>query len=118
MKEFKIRLENLKFYSYIGVMPQEREVGNNFIVDVSLVIDASGFEYENLETTISYAEIYEIVADEMKIKRQLLESTATTIAERIEKTWNNAQHIKVKITKLTPPISGIDGHSSVEYVIV
>ena len=40
-------------------MEQERLIGNEFIVDVEVDNDASHFEDENLDTTISYADIYE-----------------------------------------------------------
>lgn len=99
----------------IGVMPQEREVGNDFCLDVRLSVDAGKFVSENIETTVSYADIYDIIADEMSKQWLLLESVAKEIAERILRFKVTIQDVDVKITKLSVPITGIDGFCSVEY---
>lgn len=116
MKNFIIRLENLLFRSRIGVFPEERENLNDFEVNVSVSIDAGAFEPENLETSVSYAEIYEIIKEEMSEISMLLETVAVRIADRISSKWNQILTINVKITKINPPIPGIKGTCSVEYV--
>ena len=52
MGRFIIRLENLHFYSDIGVFEQERNVGNEFQVDVTLETDDTRFIPEHLDTSI------------------------------------------------------------------
>ncbi|MDE6393454.1 MAG: dihydroneopterin aldolase [Muribaculaceae bacterium] len=115
MGRFVIRLEGLRFYSRIGVFDQERSVGNEFLVDLTAVADASGFRRENLDTTVSYADIYEVVAEAMKREWQLLESVSSHIADTVIDRWTMISDVKVRITKLSPPIPGIQGVCSVEY---
>lgn len=115
MEIFRINLNDLRFYSKIGVSDQERMVGNEYVVNVSIAYDARIFEEENLESSISYAEVYEEIKDEMLVERQLLESTARCISKRISERWRVVQEITIKIDKDIPPVSGIVGNCGVEY---
>lgn len=115
MEIFRINLKDLRFYSKIGVSDQERMVGNEYIVNVSIAYDACIFEEENLESSISYADVYEEIKEEMQVERQLLESAARCISRRISERWTFSQEIVVKIEKSIPPIPGIIGNCGVEY---
>ena len=117
---FNIALRDLRFYSRIGVGPQEREVGNEFSVDVEVEYDAGRFVSERLETTISYADIYDIVASEMAPEKEwlLLESVAVAIAGQILERWDEVERGKIRIAKLAVPLKGIHGSASVEYRFV
>lgn len=116
MEKFIINLEDIRFYSSIGVMDQERLVGNEFVIDLSIEIDASEFESENLDSSVSYADLYEVLESEMKKPVLLLETVTKRIGDRICSKWNQIQRLSIKITKLAPPISGISGESSVTYL--
>lgn len=115
VSRFNISLEELKFHSPIGVFDEEREVGNDFRVDVHLGFDASGFVDEDLTTSISYADIYDIVAEEMSKERLLLESVAKKITDRVTTRWEDVTTMTVKVCKLTAPIPGLRGNCCVEY---
>lgn len=112
---FCIFLENIIFYSCIGVGEQERLVGNEFSVTVKVWYDAAEFVAENLDTSISYADIYEEVKDVMKGEFLLLETVAVAISERISNRWRQVREIVVKIVKHKPPICGIIGDCGIEY---
>ena len=57
-----IRLENMRFYAYHGVMSQEQIVGNQFSVSVSFEIDGiEAAETDELEKTISYADVLSLI---------------------------------------------------------
>ncbi len=116
MKEtFRINLNDLRFYSRIGVSDQERKVGNEYVVNVSVAYDASLFQEEDLDSSISYADIYEEIKEEMRIERLLLESTALHISKRISERWEKVEEISVKIDKSAPPVIGIAGNCGIEY---
>lgn len=99
------------------MLEQERKVGNEFRVDIAVTIDTDSFEMENLETSVSYADIYLIVEKEMKGEWLLLESVAKTIGDKIADMSDRIFEISVRITKTSVPIPGITGESSVEYTI-
>ena len=89
MECFVIRLNDLKFYSRIGVMDQERVVGNEFVVDVEIRYPADQFSFsmEDLCTTISYADVYEMVACRMAQSWMLLESVAKAMSDDLHERY-------------------------------
>lgn len=114
MAKFEITLSDLRFHSYHGVLPQENKVGNEFSVTVSVMIPYSAeILGDNLDATISYADIYEIVEQEMATPRKLLETVAARIRNRITHNWEQISGGYITICKSTPPISGITGNAKV-----
>lgn len=118
----EIMLDDLRFFGYHGVFEQETVCGNEFAVDLkveypchipSFFSDIQQAD-ERLEDTISYADLYKIVAEEMNKPRKLLETLAVAIAERILKTYPILTKGCVKITKLVAPIGNIDGKTAVK----
>lgn len=112
---FIIFLDDVRMYGCIGVGEQERRVGNEFRVSVAVRYDASRFVPESLESSISYAEIYDEIKSVMKGEWKLLESVALAISERISNRWDYAEEITTRIVKDKAPVSGIAGDCGVEY---
>ena len=111
-----IALEHLRIYAHHGVMEQERTVGNEFIADLSLEIDTTeGMRHDQLDGTISYADIYAVVAEQMQTPSRTLEHAAIRIADALRNGFPQIKSGSVKITKVTPPIPGICGSASVTY---
>lgn len=112
---FRICLSGLRFNSRIGVYEQERKVGNEYVVDVTVSYDAALFKEEDLSTSVSYADIYEEIKMEMHRERRLLESVALSISQRISGRWSFVDEIIVRIVKTATPINGIVGDCGIEY---
>ncbi len=103
----KILLEGMEFYAYHGVYQEERENGQPFSIDLEILTDYSKACYsDKLEDAIDYVQVYELVKAEMAIPSSLLENVAQRIIETIRNAFQEIDWIKVKITKLNPPISG------------
>jgi dihydroneopterin aldolase len=103
----KILLEGMEFFAYHGVYQEEREKGQNFSIDLEILADYSKACYsDKLEDAIDYVQVYELVKAEMAIPSSLLENVAQRIIDSIQKSFDQIEGIKVKITKLQPPISG------------
>ncbi|MDE6342882.1 MAG: dihydroneopterin aldolase [Muribaculaceae bacterium] len=123
MPEFEIQLRDVLLYGYHGVLPEENKLGNQYRLNVRLHVDASAFDPDrcDLSSTISYAEVYDIVAAEMRNRAALLESVAVRIAGRIRARWphtSDAPYVKsgeIEIVKLVPPIPGMIGEAGVKY---
>lgn len=102
-----IELKGLVFHSYHGVMEQERLIGNQYTIDIQLLTDFSkAFESDNLEDTINYAQVYELIKQEMEIPSCLLEHVAGRIINRIKNTFPAIKNIKLRLAKRRPPIEG------------
>lgn len=111
----KIFLENVKIYAYHGVLPEENIIGTYYIINVELHTDLwKAAESDDLSDTISYADINQIIHDEMKIKSKLLEHVAGRIISNIHDQFSQIDYIKLKITKTAPPMQGEMEGASIE----
>lgn len=111
----KIFLENVKIYAYHGVLPEENIIGTYYILNVELHTDLwKAAESDDLNDTISYADINQIIHDEMKIKSKLLEHVAGRIISKIHDHFSQIDYIKLKITKTAPPMQGEMTGASIE----
>lgn len=115
-QSFSVKLNNLHFYAFIGVLEHEQTIGNNFIVNVCINFDASGFEMENLDSSICYAQVFDLIKKEMGKKWRLLESAATSISDLLKSEWPKIQYSKVEIAKMSVPIHNLDGSCSIELI--
>lgn len=115
MNNFEISLSGLRFHSFHGVFEQERKIGNDFYVTVKILVPYDEETWkDDVEMTVSYADIYEIIKSEMNIPRKLLETVALSIKKRIISRWDNIEGGRITISKSHPPIEGIDaGNASI-----
>lgn len=103
----QIALEGMQFYAYHGYYHEERVVGKQFIVDVYIDGDLSAAATsDSLKKTINYEKIYDICKQEMKQKSNLLEHVASRILDKIGAEYPDHEKIKVRISKLHPPVKG------------
>ena len=101
----KILLKDLKFFAYHGVLEQERVVGAYYIINIGVGTDFSrAMETDELEATISYAEVYEVVKAEMAVPSKLLEHVAGRICRAIFERFPAAESITLEILKENPPM--------------
>ena len=111
----KIILEGMQFYGYHGVNPEERVLGQRYVVDLTVDIDLSrAGETDRLEDTVSDARIYRSVRAVMEGEpRNLLESAAQAIADRVLSEFP-VDAVSVTVKKPNPPVRG----SSIELAAV
>lgn len=109
----KILLENLKIYAYHGVLPEETLIGTYYILNLEVHADLwKAVGTDDLNDTINYAEINDIIYEEMKIPSKLMEHVAGRILKKITKKFPQVSFLKIKITKTNPPMPGeMDGVS-------
>lgn len=114
----KIYLRNVRFHAFHGVLPQERIVGNDYLVNLVLDYDfSSAMKTDDLQGTLNYAEVYQKVREEMAVPSKLLEHVAGRIAHRLFSDFPEIQKLQLSITKVNPPMgAGSDG-AGVEVVL-
>lgn len=117
MREFEIQLRDVMLFGRHGVLPQERQLGNQYRVNVRLHIDASLFDEvaDDLSTTISYADVFEILKSEMDTPAALLESVAVRFARKVVLRWPGVRRGSIEIVKTMPPIPEMVGEAGVKY---
>lgn len=112
----KIRLKNLGFYGYHGVLAEENKLGQKFFVDIEMTTDlkAAGLS-DNVGDTINYAEVYSIVKDIVENSRfKLLEALAEAIAVKILREFAMVKELVINIKKPEAPVNGIFDYFAVE----
>ena len=110
-----IQLHDLRFYAYHGVMEQERRVGGEYLVTLSVEADLSGaVASDAVADTVNYAALYEVVAHEMAQPSQLLEHVAGRIGQRVLDTFPQVDALSIRITKCNPPMGADCKGASVE----
>ena len=106
--EAQIELRGLTFFAYHGVLPEERKLGNTFVVELSLDADISRAAYaDDLNDTVNYAAVYDVVKREMDIPSQLLEHVCGRIAKALLDEFSSLQRVFVCVVKKNPPIEGV-----------
>ena len=112
--EFEISLNDLMFYAFHGVLEEERTLGNQFKVSLSIFLPYNdNLKEDRLTDTISYTDLYEVIKEEMQIPRKLLEKLAIEIAEKIKIKYPELNKGFIKIEKMKPPIPDFIGTASV-----
>ena len=104
-----IQLHNLEFYAYHGLLPQERVVGGHYRVDVelSLTPPLRALTEDVIDDTVNYAEVYALIRQQMEQPVNLLEHLVHRITQGLYAQFPQIQAVKLSVTKVTPPISGI-----------
>jgi len=100
----KIHLKGMEFKSHIGVYDFEQQYGNNFLVDVVVESDRVEGNTDNIEDTLDYTEIYQIVSDVMHQRGNLIEHAAKKILERLKEEKLSGDYTSVSISKIHPPL--------------
>ncbi|PID28384.1 MAG: dihydroneopterin aldolase [Candidatus Cloacimonadota bacterium] len=104
----KIYLNDMVFYGYHGVHPEEQVLGQRFIVNITVETDPETDDtIESLEQTVDYTLIYAEVKHLMENQVfQLLESCANSILDRLLENFPEIVSAAVNIKKPSVPIRG------------
>jgi dihydroneopterin aldolase len=104
----KIYFNQMEFYGYHGVYPEENKLGQRFIVDLELYLDLNpAAETDDLEQTINYAEVYNLCKSIVESERfQLVEAIGQRIAQSALNQFPLLDEIMVRVIKPDPPIPG------------
>jgi dihydroneopterin aldolase len=109
-----IQLHHLHFFAYHGLFEQEKKTGNNFELDVDIVVDAPA-KISSLKHTLDYVIVYEMIEKRMEQPTALLETVAQELVEKIHELDNRVKLVEITIRKLAPPIKNFKGYVGISY---
>lgn len=110
----KISLENMEFYAFHGVLDHEKQIGNTFVVSVEMELDTTkAGESDNLEDTLNYQSVYDVIKREMNIPSKLIEHAGQRITDAVFESFPQINQLCVRLSKLNPPLG-----AKVERVII
>ncbi len=103
-----IELKGMEFHAFIGHYDEEKQIGNNFKVDIKLWYDhTKAAETDRLFDALDYQHVYNIVRHEMSEKCNLLENVANRIIKKLIRDFPQLDRVSVKIRKLYPKLGGM-----------
>ena len=108
-----ITVEGIKVFAYHGHLPEEAILGGHFIINVWVTTDTEEVEKtDDLNHTVDYVRIIELVKEQMAIRSNMIEHPAKRIVDAILP-LNKVQKVKVEVEKIQPPIDAVFNKISV-----
>lgn len=103
----EILIDNMEFFAFHGFYPEEQRVGCKYTVSLKLITDlSSAGNTDDLNTTINYEEVYQLVKKEMNINSKLIEHVASRIIKALKKKYSILKHVDLYLYKYNPPLGG------------
>ena len=110
-----IHLHNLLFHAYHGLYAEEKTLGNNFEINITIQHIVIVEKIISLEQTINYTAVYNLVKERMQTPTPLLETLAQEICEAILENFSHAETVSFSIKKLNPPIIQFQGSVGISF---
>ena len=109
----KIVISGMEFFAFHGHYPEEKLVGNKFLVDLTMYVDTSKAEKsDDLDDALNYQIAYAIVQDVLRnTESNLLENIANNVLNQLFSEFLELQKTTIFIKKVNPPMGG-----QIEYV--
>jgi len=109
-----LKIENIKLWARVGVLDEERKLGQLFSLDIFLWTDFEKCTLnDDLKKTVDYSKLVQILKEQAKkIYCFTIEKYSKAILEIIDQEFKLSK-IKIILTKCNPPITGFDGKVSI-----
>lgn len=112
----KIHIRGLKIFAYHGVNPEEKQNGQNFVLDVTLQADLrQAMATDALEHTVNYAAVRKCITAAFTAQSyDLIERAAAVVAEAVLQQFAAVQKIRVLLKKPEAPMNAVFDYVAVE----
>ncbi len=106
----------MSFHTYNGVFPEEKRLGQRLEIDVELTYPIEQqVKTDNLNETVSYADIYETIESfVLNHNYNLIESLANNLLTTLLANYLSISDITLKVRKYSVPIAGIFDNIEIE----
>jgi dihydroneopterin aldolase len=113
MRTYQVRLEDVRFFGYHGLFPEERILGNWFLLTISITKYITQDFQEDIDRSMDYGQLYQISADIMEKPVDLLETLCETMASKFKEIHPDFVELEIKICKEQPPMGMLGGRACV-----
>ncbi len=103
----RITIKGLEVFARHGLLPQEKELGQQFLFDVGLSLKHSAAPVsDEIADTADYAAVCDCVAEvAAAASYNLLEKLAAVTADAILARFPQVDRVKVRVAKAPPPLA-------------
>jgi 7,8-dihydroneopterin aldolase/epimerase/oxygenase len=118
VREYRIRLDGVRFRSRHGASVSERRLPQDFVADVELLLPPGTLpRSDDRKDVVDYDRIASVIVDEGTSRScRLLETLAKRVIERLFAACP-ATSVRIRITKARPPTSSSVEAASVELLV-
>ncbi|WP_226038338.1 dihydroneopterin aldolase [Aquibacillus saliphilus] len=104
----KIYLNEMEFYGYHGLFPEENKLGQRFYVDLVLELDLKeAGKSDDMVDSINYGTVFQLTKEIVEGRaRNLVEAVAEDLSTCLLTTFDKLVACTVKLYKPDPPIAG------------
>ena len=104
----QIVLRNMVFYGKHGVMPEERQLGQRFVVSLELYLDTGpAAQSDDVSDTVNYGEVFDAVRAIVEgPPKHLIETVAESVADYLLRGFPRLHGVEVELAKPQAPIPG------------
>lgn len=118
LTESYVHIDGIRLHARHGVLPQEQLTGNDYIINVRVGYDISrAMQTDDVADTLNYAEVYNIIKEEMSTTSKLIEHVAGRIANRLMDSYSQISSVMLRITKCNPPMGADCNGAGVEILV-
>ena len=113
-----LKIENIKLWARVGVLDEERQLGQFFSLDIFLWTDFEKCTLsDDIKKTVDYSKLVQILKEQSKkIYCFTIEKYSNEILEIINQEFKLSK-VKIILTKCNPPITGFDGKVSIVRIL-
>ena len=113
-----ININELIVYANHGVLPQEKTLGQKFVISAKLYASLKeAYTTDDVEKTINYAKVCELLTKVTKDEcYNLIETLASELADRVLEEYNLVDSIEITVKKPFAPINLPVDHVSVSVI--
>ena len=108
-----IHLHNVILFAHHGVYEEEGRVGSSYELNLDVKFEERKEEFERLDDTINYEDLFIIVKKKMMAPTPLLEKVCEGIIRKIKHEYASVREITISIFKLDAPMENFQGRVGV-----
>ena len=110
----KLNIKGIKIYAFHGHFEEEKKLGGHFIVNLEIGFNSDKVvSTDRLEDTIDYVQVIDIVKEQMKKTKNMIESAANEILDELFKI-ELIQSVSIELEKISPPVDANFDKISIE----
>ncbi|MET0637613.1 MAG: dihydroneopterin aldolase [Chitinophagaceae bacterium] len=113
--QLTISLKNVRFRAFHGLYPEERQKGNDFVVNMTARYAAPDGPVTAISETVDYSSLFNIINTIMQEPVDLLETLVQSISVEAHRRFPALNEITVSVEKLNPPIDKFEGSAEVTF---
>ena len=112
-----IHLHKLRFHAFHGIYAEEKVLGGEFEVNLSVKYTPASLPVTDLHHTVNYAVLYDLVKKEMEQPCPILETFVTKLASDVLAQFSIVEEVEISILKLRPPVISFEGSVGVSFTL-